>query len=968
MKKRWLGILLAVLLVCGCLPVSVVARENGSAFTPEADILVKHFLLNGVNVLDGKSYDHSEFSMQDAFNNTEDIFYESLESSSDAKLSIQSNLAAPTWNASDESINLWITSSDMEDDEKDDGSSIPYVVDSSENTWYLRQICWANAMEPDMYYGETSTFGVVLNDDQIYEAATERNKSAYLFSPAKQITTAANDIYYSGPGTVYYTIWYGWTDVAPEKWNEDISGRKTYDVKFDLNQEALEDLGYVANATDNWFLALKYDESYDKYFLDVGKDDPPSLNWVQLNSTNCLNTTVKEWSSFTVGKYPTTGHTTSEEYYGYLVFNKTENQYFQFVGWEGEDGKTYQFNQIVSPTDELAGGDTTITFKAIWEPIELLDQDELKKVDARPPILNADTRNVKDRVLITQWTDTDSNKDGKYKTGETVMLDEERTIYYQMSATVDAALYSIYFSKDGRPCPKDYFMTFTLSLDADDALAFVKDEDGKATLTFNSPLFKVTGTNITGANWSQYPDEDGNSTITFDPKNIPEAEGNVIEVTIKWNETVNNKTDIAPSGTITLSGFAFKLTDGAANKDMKLSTTGNITGSLDLKVPNELNKRFYYQTIRNLLNSNFYGYQEVFGGDSSSATAYVHAMQFTDFVTSDYDLSEDANAVLVPNAAVATYTQYTITANASTGGSISPAGATSVYKGDSPTFTITPNSGYQVADVKVDGKSVGTVASYTFENVTASHTIEATFEKIPTKPTDPPYIPPVDPDEPADPDDTGVSDLLNTEDHIQYLFGYPDGTFGPENNMTRAEVAQMFYNLLLDQDVEITKTFDDVPADAWYAKAVNTLASLDIISGVGDNKFEPERSITRAEFTAMAMKFAVGGEEGENIFSDVDEDDWFYDAVVNSIQYGWIHGYGDGTFRPQNPITRAEVTAIVNNMLGRAADEDFVDEHAEELTPFSDIEKHWAYYHIVEATNDHDYTKPSSGENWTKLN
>ena len=238
----------------------------------------------------------------------------------------------------------------------------------------------------------------------------------------------------------------------------------------------------------------------------------------------------------------------------------------------------------------------------------------------------------------------------------------------------------------------------------------------------------------------------------------------------------------------------------------------------------------------------------------------------------------------------------------------------------------------------------------------------------PIEPTDPPYIPPVDPDEPADPDDTGVSDLLNTEDHIQYLFGYPDGTFGPENNMTRAEVAQMFYNLLLDQDVEITKTFDDVPANAWYTKAVNTLASLDIISGVGDNKFEPERSITRAEFTAMAMKFAVGGEEGENIFSDVDEDDWFYGAVVNSIQYGWIHGYGDGTFRPNNPITRAEVTAIVNNMLGRAADEDFVDEHADELTPFSDIEKHWAYYHIVEATNAHDYTKPSSGETWTKLN
>ena len=227
----------------------------------------------------------------------------------------------------------------------------------------------------------------------------------------------------------------------------------------------------------------------------------------------------------------------------------------------------------------------------------------------------------------------------------------------------------------------------------------------------------------------------------------------------------------------------------------------------------------------------------------------------------------------------------------------------------------------------------------------------------------PPYIPPVDPD------DSGVSDLLNTDDHIQYLFGYPEGTFGPENNMTRAEVAQMFYNLLLDQDVIITKTFDDVPANAWYAKAVNTLASLGVVSGVGNGDFEPERSITRAEFTSIAMKFAEGKTGGTNIFSDVKSTDWFYRAVVNSTQYGWIHGYGDGTFHPNNPITRVEVTAIVNNMLGREADVDFVTEHYDELNHFSDLAvSHWGYYHIVEATNDHDYTKPSSGENWTELN
>lgn len=229
--------------------------------------------------------------------------------------------------------------------------------------------------------------------------------------------------------------------------------------------------------------------------------------------------------------------------------------------------------------------------------------------------------------------------------------------------------------------------------------------------------------------------------------------------------------------------------------------------------------------------------------------------------------------------------------------------------------------------------------------------------------------PPVTPSEPADPDDTGVSDLLDTENHNQYLFGYPEGTFGPDQNMTRAEVAQMFYNLLVDKNVAITASFEDVPADAWYAKSVNTLASMGIISGVGENRFEPERSITRAEFTSMAMKFTKGALDGTNVFSDVHSGDWFYEAVVGSIQYGWIEGYEDGTFRPENRITRVEVTSIVNKMLGRFADREFVAGHADELNAFSDVTStHWGYYHIVEATNSHTYTKPSTNvETWTEL-
>lgn len=298
-------------------------------------------------------------------------------------------------------------------------------------------------------------------------------------------------------------------------------------------------------------------------------------------------------------------------------------------------------------------------------------------------------------------------------------------------------------------------------------------------------------------------------------------------------------------------------------------------------------------------------------------------------------------------------TRYTITAEAGEGGSISPSGRVSVTRGSDKTFTISAAEGYVIADVLVDGESIGAVDSYTFENVRQNHTIEARFQPV---------------SDVADPDDTGVSDWLNTDDHLAYLDGYPDNTFQPEEDMTRAEAAQMFYNLLRDQDVDTTVSFTDVAADAWYAEAVNTLATLEIVDGVGDNRFAPERTITRAEFTTMAMRFCQEIPTGENIFSDVDQDDWFYDYVVGSIQYGWINGYPDGTFRPNDTITRAEVTTIANRMLGRAADEAYVDGHQDQLRAFPDVTKgYWAYYDITEATNAHTYTQDSQGEDWTGL-
>ena len=303
-----------------------------------------------------------------------------------------------------------------------------------------------------------------------------------------------------------------------------------------------------------------------------------------------------------------------------------------------------------------------------------------------------------------------------------------------------------------------------------------------------------------------------------------------------------------------------------------------------------------------------------------------------------------------------TGTRYTIDASASRGGDISPEGRVFVARGNDRTFRITADEGYVIDDVRVDGESVGAVRTYTFENVRRDHTIEVIF--VPDGQQTVAY----------GPDDTGVSDWLNVDDHVSYLNGYPGGLFGPNDNMTRAEVAQMFYNLLLNQNVTVTVSFADVSADAWYAQAVNALASLGIVQGVGDGMFAPERTITRAEFTVIAMRFAELPTGGTNPFSDVRTSDWFYAQVVGAAQYGWITGYTNGAFGPNNTITRAEVTAIVNRMLSRSADEDFVDDNAAELVRFNDVsDTYWAYYDIMEATNSHEYEWDNNAEEWTDL-
>lgn len=252
---------------------------------------------------------------------------------------------------------------------------------------------------------------------------------------------------------------------------------------------------------------------------------------------------------------------------------------------------------------------------------------------------------------------------------------------------------------------------------------------------------------------------------------------------------------------------------------------------------------------------------------------------------------------------------------------------------------------------------------------TATVTIRARSTPVgPTEPGKPnqPTNPSIDPSKnPATgvtlPEYTGVAKWLETENHIAYMSGVGAGRFEPNANMTRAQVAQMFYNLLKDKGIAVTASFSDVPSDKWYSEAVNALASLGIIQG-SNGKFRPNDPITRAEFVAIAMRFADTVRGARASFTDVSTSAWYYDSIASAVSYGWIGGYSDGSFRPTKPITRAEVVTIVNRMLDRSFDSSVSIGF---VTNFSDVPvTHWAFGAISEATTSHDHTSNNGVESW----
>jgi hypothetical protein len=210
---------------------------------------------------------------------------------------------------------------------------------------------------------------------------------------------------------------------------------------------------------------------------------------------------------------------------------------------------------------------------------------------------------------------------------------------------------------------------------------------------------------------------------------------------------------------------------------------------------------------------------------------------------------------------------------------------------------------------------------------------------------------------------------LNSTDHIQYIYGYPDGTVRPNANITRAEVSTAFYALLTtarrDAILTSTNSFTDVKGGTWYTKSVSSMANGGYVKGYEDSSFRPNAPITRAEFVTIAAAF-MNAKAGDVSFTDVSKTDWFYQYVSTAVSYKWISGYPDGSFRPNQPITRAEAMTIINTMLARGVDAEGLITGIKAWP--DNIQGQWYYYDVIEATNNHLYTGSRPSEKWTSLN
>lgn len=218
--------------------------------------------------------------------------------------------------------------------------------------------------------------------------------------------------------------------------------------------------------------------------------------------------------------------------------------------------------------------------------------------------------------------------------------------------------------------------------------------------------------------------------------------------------------------------------------------------------------------------------------------------------------------------------------------------------------------------------------------------------------------------------------ILPVVAHFAYIVGYPDGTFRPDGNMTRAEAAAIFARLISEKKNENASgkpTFNDVANNKWYASYIGYLEKHSIIKGYGDNTFKPNDSISRAEFVSMAVRCygifdKVSYQANTTKYSDVNGSYWAIKDISFATGEKWLNGYANGTFKGDSSITRAEAVTVVNRATGRNGDNEYINKNLSSLNKFTDLKNnsYWAFYDIMEAANEHKTVIHQAGESWIK--